>query len=688
MARHYSVVALVGQPNVGKSVIMNLLTGAGAMVSNYPGTTVELTQSDWVVPVGQAGADEVVRFIDTPGVYSLHSDTEEQRVTQRVLLERNVDLIVNVADARALDRSLYLTLQLIDLDIPMIVVLNQMDLAREVGLHVDPRILSKALGVPVVPMVASKGTGLEDLQEALEEALWGFVPVERGAGPFQRSGVAVAGAGPVAMVFSNPVEEIIGLLTSRITAHIPAESGKHHRHPARALAIHLLECDSLDEALFKKYPWLKRTVEVFQKDMSAGHFCCDACFRGCSFCPRAEGSAPFLTCLERSTRARTIAGEATRKTLPARPGFRSRLEVLLDSPWPGIPLLLCIVGASLAAISQFMEYAEDGIEWFVGHLTTILLAVLGRLSLGGTVRFVVGAAMDSILLPFAVVMPAMLSIYVVMALLEDSGLLPRIAVALDRAMSVFGLPGHSTIPIVLGFGCKAPAVLATRVLGDKRSRLVVSALIAITVPCAASFAIITGVSEHFEANLKMVYGSMITVFVLLGLVMGRVFSSGEPLVLEIPPIRFPVISNVWEKVKMRLSGFFREVLPILTVTGVLVSLLVESGALEALSAVDPVTYKLFGIRGQSAVAVLVSMIQRYMAPMVLLNGPRSHHRRGYGLGFDAVPSGFLSDVERIRGEVFGQGVRFGPGFVGGSGHSPQSYAARFLMDDGGRVSPA
>lgn len=635
-------MALVGQPNVGKSVIMNLLTGAGAVVSNYPGTTVEVTQGEWALPgqdTGAAGTRErhtpcaakkdslTIKVIDTPGVYSLHSDTEEQKVTQRVLLERNVDLIVNVVDARALDRSLYLTLQLCDLEIPMVVALNQMDLAGEAGFYVDSKKLSGVLGVPVVPMVACKGTGLEDLKEVVRKVVWKCVRegvLDDGNG----SGACAAAAGhfssePVAMVFSDPVEQVIELLAERITASIPGEWGRHRRHPARALAIHLLEHDSLDEDLFVIYPWLHRTVEAFQKDMASGSAECSACFRGCSICPKSEGHPAFLTCLERSARARRIAGEVTRRTSPGAPGLRARLEAVLDPPWPGIPLQLCIMAFAFVVIKYFMDYAEEGISWLVGGLTGWLLGTIEGVFPGGAAYAILTAIIDSALLPFSVVMPAMLSIYVVMAILEDSGLLPRISVSLDRLMSMFGLPGHSTIPIVLGFGCKAPAVLATRVLGDRRSRLVVSTLIAITVPCAASLGIITGVTDHFGASLPAVYGSMAAVFVLLGLTMGRVSSGGEPLVLEIPPLRLPVLSNVWDKVKMRLDGFFRQVLPLLVITGVLVRMLVDAEALSWVSVLDPVTRRFFGISGQSMTAVLVSVVQRYMAPMVLLNLPLS-----------------------------------------------------------------
>ena len=142
---------------------MNLLTGSGAVVSNYSGTTVEITQGHFLYGTRK------IRVIDTPGTYSLHSDTEEQKVTQRVLLEGNIDLIVNVADARNLSRNLYLTMQLMDLGIPMVLVLNQMDMAGESGMQINTKLLSEVLQFSVIPMIASKGEGLDRLTKAIAD---------------------------------------------------------------------------------------------------------------------------------------------------------------------------------------------------------------------------------------------------------------------------------------------------------------------------------------------------------------------------------------------------------------------------------------------------------------------------------------------------------------------------------------
>jgi len=662
-----ATVALVGQPNVGKSVVMNLLTGAGAVVSNYPGTTVEVTEATMISPLGK------IKVIDTPGTYSLHSDTEEQKVTQMVLLQRDVDLVINVVDARTLARNLYLTLQLLDLEIPIIVALNQMDMARELGMEIDVEKLAGILGVPVIPMVASKGEGLSLLKDAVcrvvptrqtEHAVSGAAHTKE-AGP----GTVRDFASPrsIAMTFSGPVEEVINMLVQKIKETVPEEKGRHRFHPPRALAIHLMEHDSVDEDLFALYPELAKLVEEFQVQVATGQRTCGRCFRGCAFCPARNDSHPvFLTCLERTQRARQIASEVVSWTERARPskGLREWLEGAIDSPASGIPILVVLSYLSFRLVASFMGLAEEAANYAFIPLTSLFTRIAAFFPPRSILNIALSAVPEGILLPFSVVMPAMVAIYSIMAILEDTGLLSRIAVALDRPMSVLGMRGQGVIPLLLGFGCRAPAIMATRTLPDRESRVIVSTLLAITVPCAASLGIITGVGSAFGASLPVIYSSMTVVFVILGPILTRRFELGErrrrlplqartageagtvltvsgtstvgeawdgasrrvqhnanDLLLEIPPLRWPVVSNVLAKSKMRLSGFFSHVLPLLVVTSIGVRLLLESGVLSFLSRLDPVSRLVFGIRGEGLLAVAVTVVQRYMAPMVLLNLP-------------------------------------------------------------------
>ncbi len=607
-------VALVGQPNVGKSVIMNLLTGAGAVVSNYSGTTVEITQGHFLC------GSRKIRVIDTPGTYSLHSDTEEQKVTQRVLLEGNIDLIVNVADARNLSRNLYLTLQLMDLNIPMVMVLNQMDMAEESGMEINTKLLSQVLNLPVIPMIAPKGKGLDKLTKAIAAS-----SATCSSKFNEKNGAA---ANPTIqikpMVFSGPVEEVIEMLQHHIEKLIPEEDGKHRLHPSRALAIHLMEHDSLDEDLFETYPGLSDLVEKLQADAANPNMERRGCFRECAFCPARDQSHPNLpTCLERTQKAQEIALAVIKRTYRDSVSLRARIEKFLDQPLTGIPALGLVVYLSLSLIFLILGFAESFVPWALGPVVNFIESIAASFPHGSIAEIIISAIPEGMLLPFEVVMPTMLSIYFIMALLEDSGLMPRIAIMMDRVMSLLKLPGQSIIPIILGFGCRAPGVLATRALPDRPSRLIVTALLAIPIPCAATLGIIAGVGKSFGADLKIVYGSIAIIFFLLARILGHFLKSNQELVLEVPPIQIPSAKGVGAKVWMRFEGFFREVLPILMITAIGVKVLLNTGVLSGLAKLDPISVKLFGVTGQSLAAVAVTVVQRYAAPMVLLNLPLS-----------------------------------------------------------------
>ncbi|MGI6163745.1 MAG: ferrous iron transport protein B [Bacillota bacterium] len=636
-------VALVGQPNVGKSVIMNLLTGAGAVVSDYSGTTVEITQGHFLYGTRK------IRVIDTPGTYSLHSDTEEQKVTQRVLLEGNIDLIVNVADARNLSRNLYLTMQLMDLGIPMVLVLNQMDMAGESGMQINTKLLSEVLQFSVIPMIASKGEGLDRLTKAIADC------------SVSCSGEFNAESGPTVipgienritpLVFSDPVEEVIEMLQGHIEELIPEEDGKHRLHPSRALAIHLMEHDSLDEDLFVTYPELSDLVEQLQISAADGNVQCHGCLRGCRFCPARDESHPNLpTCLERTQRAQEIALTVTKRTLRDSVSLRGRIERFLDQPSTGIPALGLIAYLSLKLILVILDFAESFVPWAFEPVVSFIESIAGSFPNGSLAETIFSAIPEGILLPFEVVMPTMLSIYFIMALLEDSGLMPRIAIMMDRAMSLLKLPGQSIIPIVLGFGCRAPGVLATRALPGRSSRLIVTALLAIPIPCAATLGIIAGVGKSFGADLKIVYGSITLVFVLLSRVLAHFLKSNQELILEVPPVQIPSAKRVGAKVWMRFQGFFKEVLPVLMITGIGVKILLNTEMLSGLARLDPISVKLFGVTGQSLAAVAVTVVQRYAAPMALLNlplGPREATIAAsmISLSMPCLPMSFLINRE-------------------------------------------
>ncbi|MGE5485291.1 MAG: ferrous iron transport protein B [Ignavibacteriales bacterium] len=586
-------VVLVGQPNVGKSVIMNGLTGTRAVVSNYPGTTVETTNG-----LITHGAERLV-VLDTPGTYTLHSDSEDQRVTQRILMGNGTLTIVNVVDATNLARNLYLTIQLLDFELPMVIALNQMDRARDLGLDIDALALERLLGVPVVPLSATQGLGIEELKSAI-------------------TGRAVRGRG---MVFSQQVESSITEIVHVLRKGLPHES-KHTGHTERALAIHLLEHDAVDEELTSRLPDLRAAVESCQQQMGRGICCRHDCYRDCRHCEAHNGDHPlFPTCIERTNEARRIALQVTRHLHRSGRHPVERIEQFIDRPSTGIPVLVAALFLSLRAVTAAVASFEAVVSSLAPHINRLVACALGFLP-AGTANVLAAAIAEGLLLPVEVVLPAMLSVNILIALLEDSGLMSRFSVAGDRLTNLLALPGHAVIPIILGLGCRAPAILATRALADRRQRFIAVTLIAVAVPCAASLGLLSGLVARFRVSILVVVTTMVSVLLVLGALLGRyLHGKRQELVIEVPPLRIPSIRNVVFKTWMRSRGFLGHVLPLLLCTSIAVRLLVDSGILKGLSPLSHSTLPLFGIPGEACAGVVLTVLQRYLAPAVLLGLP-------------------------------------------------------------------
>jgi ferrous iron transport protein B len=523
------IIAFIGQPNCGKSTIFNYFSGYKAMISNFPGTTVTYNTSQ-VVFRGQE-----LTCVDLPGVYSLTSGDPAELESRNYLLQEKADVIVNVIDASLLSRSLELTLELMSLERPMVVALNMMDEAARKGIILKPTKLSHLLGVPVVNTVASHGRGLTDLLENAVET--GRVQVR-----------------PVQVVFSRDVEEEIAELSDSLDSKIADELGL----PWRFFMVKLLEDDPfLLEEVGRRDPALLPIVKNYQKILAQTH-----------------GRPPELVIAsERHALAVNLFEQVAKVTPATKPGWRERLDRIVTHRFWGYVGLVLIMGLFFQAVFRLGQYGEN---FFLAYLEMALKLAQNRLGADTLGFYLLGEGLFmGIFGGVAIVLPYLFPFLVGLAILEDTGYLPRVAFLMDNLMHRLGLHGKSIIPFILGYGCSVPAVMATRIMESPRDRFVV-ALLAILIPCSARSVIIFALVAYAIGPFYAlgVYFLNLVVIGALGRVSTWILPEVSPgLLMEIPEYRLPTLKNVLRKSWRSLKDFVVVAWPILIVGSVILSLL-------------------------------------------------------------------------------------------------------------------
>lgn len=508
------VVALGGNPNCGKSALFNALTGIRQTTGNWPGVTVERKE----------GALELdgrrVRAIDLPGIYSLDANSLDEMVTRDYLLSREADLIVNVLDAGNLERNLYLTVQLLEMGVPIVVALNMMDVARKRGIQIDTEQLSAALGCPVVPVVAISKEGLTELQARL-------LAVAEGREP---AGTALA--------HGDCVEEAIADLIPLLT-EVP------ERANARWLSLKLLESDPIAERSVG--------VETLARVAQYRH----------QIAERTGEDADLHIADTRFGHAHMLFQRVARQSQQVGRTLSDRIDRVTLSKSFGIPLFLLMIylmfmftmniGGAFIDVFDLAGQAlfVDGVGALLGNLGAPdwLILVLAD-GIGGGLQ-VVGTFV-----------PIIASLYIVLSILEDSGYMARAAFVMDRFMRSIGLPGKAFVPLIVGFGCNVPAVMATRTLENERERKL-TILMNPFMSCGARLPVYALFAAAFfprsGQNLVFVlYLTGIAVALLSGLAMKHTLLKGESagLLMELPPYHLPTVKGVllrtWDRVKLFL----------------------------------------------------------------------------------------------------------------------------------------
>ncbi len=504
---------LVGNPNVGKSVIFSQLTGTRVVISNYPGTTVEYTRGRLHLE------DQNWELLDAPGTYSLEPSCRAEEVTAGLV--DSADVVVNVVDATNLERNLYLTGQLLERGVPLIVVLNLVDEAAQKGVELNIPRLERILGVPVIPTVAISGKGLKELVAAL---------------PGSRRG-----------------------------------RGK------------LLSPD-------ERWVWIGSVVERVQRVR--------------------RRRRTWLEALELAS-IRPLTGVPI-----AAVGLYLAFKVIIGSgKWlEGLleklifePLYLPL----LNSMSRLMDGSGFWHDLFIGNLYEGQIHLEESMGLLSTGVFVV----------FGVVTPYLFMFYLGLGFLEDCGYLPRLAVMSDRMMHRLGLHGFAVIPMLLGFGCNVPAVLAARNLESRRERLIVSTMLAISIPCAAQMSMIIGlVGRHGGAYLGVILAMLFLIWASTGLILDRLLPGYTPsMIVEIPPYRWPNLKAQSQKLGMRLKHYFTEALPFIFGGILLINLLHLTGVISYLaSTFAPVFQGLFGLPREAVSTLLVGFLRKDVAVAMLV----------------------------------------------------------------------
>ena len=521
-------IALIGQPNSGKSTIFNSVAGYKSITSNLPGTTVNYTESR----VRLNG--DIYDLVDFPGTYSLSSTNEAEAEVSKYLLTAKFDLIINVIDASQLGRSLPLTLELLELKIPVILALNMADEATRKGISIDPEKLARILGVRVQSTVASKNLGIRDL----------FILVKQ---------VIENGFESHLIHCQRDVEEVIlemeGFIRDKFSEAIS--------HPSRFIAIKLLEDDDYYRSLLihQNGTALSEKIEELQKKLVE--------LRG-----KPQDSVMFL---ERYAMAMDIYQQTVRLGVP-RHDWREKLDDLLMHRLGGYFILV------LALLAFFYGVFHIG-ALLEGFLLTGFAGLEGLLSSyiqPGSFTFqLLKSILWGISGGLAIVLPYLVPFLIGLNLLEDIGYLSRVAFLMDALMHKIGLHGTAIIPAVLGYGCNVPAVMATRILPSRRDKII-AAVIASMVPCSARSIVILGLVAFYLGPLWAfaIYLLNIVIVSVSGKVLSLLLPEVTPgMILEIPPYRWPALRVIGHKTWFRIKEFVVVAWPILIAGSILLGLL-------------------------------------------------------------------------------------------------------------------
>jgi len=561
-------VILIGNPNVGKSVVFKRLTGQYVTVANYPGTTVELA---W----GKARFNgEKFEVIDTPGINSLLPLSEDEKVAQELLLTENHTIIVQVADSKNLRRTLWLTLQLAELGIPMVLDLNIMDEAKEQGMEINHQRLSEILGMEVIPTVATQNLGIDRLKAEIPESRKPSFKLE----------------------YDTRIETAVSQL-------LPYLSDNHLGKRGMAL-LWLCGDQKISEMLSKQLSSQEfKRIESIRSQLKEHYL---------------EPISRVLS-QQRIARIHQILTEVVSKKENKETSPAAWLGRMAMHPIWGLPILALVLFAVYEIVGIFgagtvVNLVENGLFGKLINPFSIKLFSLVPVPL---IRdFFVGQygiITMGVTYALAIVLPVVGFFFLVFGILEDTGYLPRLAIMVDKFFRLMGLNGKAVLPMILGLGCDTMATLTTRILESKKDRIIVTLLLALAVPCSAQLGVTLGLLASLSAKATLIWlGAVIGILFVVGFLASKVVPGRKSdFILEIPPLRVPKLSNIAIKTAARIEWYLKEAAPIFIFGTILLFVLDKVGGLTFLEKVAaPLVVGLLNLPVEATQAFIVGFLRR------------------------------------------------------------------------------
>jgi ferrous iron transport protein B len=562
-------IVLAGHGNTGKSTVFNFLTGLHQHIGNWAGKTIEKREGTLYYN------DHIIDVLDLPGIYSLTPYSVEEVISREYIIHQHPDFVINIIDSTNLERNLIFTLQLLELESPVILALNMIDLAKKKGITIDFQKLQSILNVPVVPTIASQGSGLTDIIDQVIEL----------------KGKKSNHSNPK---FGKEIENCITRLTLVLNAIVP-------QYPARLVAIKLLEKDIDTTTLVRgKYPEILERAKQLCENLEEIH----------------GHDSSVVIADERSHLASQITRETERITPGKKIMLSDRLDAITTNKFSGYLVMILILGGMFFTVFSFGNWLsgwfdtifKDWHGWWNTNIGTAFPAALGW------------SAIEGVLALVQIAFPYILPFYIILYALEGWGYISRISFLMDNLMHKMGIHGKGCISFIVGFGCNVPGCLSCRIMESKRERFITAVLVTL-VPCSAVSVIVFGLVGKYVGLLwaLSLYLLAIVVIFIAGKISSR-FITGESveLIMPMPDYKMPQIKTIIYQTWDALKEFIFIAAPIVVISGVIIQAINLAGWMPAISSfLSPVTVTWLGLPAITGILLIFGILRKELILVML-----------------------------------------------------------------------